>query len=576
MNITFEDDGLSSDGAGLSASSNPGAAPDACQPPASDSVSVALTKVFNQWSTALWDQLNHAGQQRQAGGISVSGTARGLRAQESANAAAVAAITSGAGTTPVTETSAGPPALPTIAPPPMPDISALAAPPPLTGEEVARYVHEGPGSDSIRGFAQSWRASVAPQVSAAADETHGYGAAINGHWDDGRQQAGANTIEHADWLSSEMHTRALSLADRAEEYASQVDTLVEQTPHPREFDDLHRKLNKAVADYRASGGLNAAQVMAVSTQLADKQRTAVQAYHEYFAAAATTAGSVPGPPAPAPPIVRGPQAETLQPKAEPVDDAAEEADGFGGDEHGKGPDGEALVDVPGEALAAPGDVGNARPQGVPAPALDTTAPGVAANIAGTIVGAGTGALGQLAGSLPGAGAGSPLSALSGLSSLPGMGGMPSPQMPQMPEGLGSGEPSPEDLGLGDDFGSGGTTPASDGGGAGGGGGAGLVSSPAVGSSPVAPAAPTASLGGGPATPTTGSPGMGGGMGGGMYPPFMGGLNPGGDGERDKSGDRRVVLRSVPNTEPVFGELERKRSSGGRRRTQEEENREGNS
>ncbi len=64
--------------------------------------------------------------------------------------------------------------------------------------------------------------------------------------------------------------------------------------------------------------------------------------------------------------------------------------------------------------------------------------------------------------------------------------------------------------------------------------------------------------------------------GGMYPPFMGGTNPGGESERDKSRDRRVVMRPVPNTEPVFGELERKRSSGVRRRTQEEDNGEGHS
>ncbi len=71
--------------------------------------------------------------------------------------------------------------------------------------------------------------------------------------------------------------------------------------------------------------------------------------------------------------------------------------------------------------------------------------------------------------------------------------------------------------------------------------------------------------------------MTGGMGmGGMYPPMMGprgGQND--ERDKDRDPDKRVVLRPVPNSEPVFGELEKMRRP--RRSTQQKGNaNEGNS
>jgi hypothetical protein len=56
---------------------------------------------------------------------------------------------------------------------------------------------------------------------------------------------------------------------------------------------------------------------------------------------------------------------------------------------------------------------------------------------------------------------------------------------------------------------------------------------------------------------------------GMMPPMMGGAGRPDDDRRGKYAgeDQRVILRQVPNTEAVFGEVERTRSSR-RRRTQE--------
>jgi hypothetical protein len=62
------------------------------------------------------------------------------------------------------------------------------------------------------------------------------------------------------------------------------------------------------------------------------------------------------------------------------------------------------------------------------------------------------------------------------------------------------------------------------------------------------------------------------MGGGMMPPIAG-PGPGTqNGERDKSlyPDKRVVHREVPNTEPVFGELERDRRRSPRQRPTNQE------
>jgi hypothetical protein len=78
--------------------------------------------------------------------------------------------------------------------------------------------------------------------------------------------------------------------------------------------------------------------------------------------------------------------------------------------------------------------------------------------------------------------------------------------------------------------------------------------------------PAGGLSAAASAPVSGTGGSGiGGMG--MMPPMMGGM--GGrpaQGERDGK-DRRVVLRPQPNTEPVFGELDRRRS---RRTPQQQE------
>jgi hypothetical protein len=132
--------------------------------------------------------------------------------------------------------------------------------------------------------------------------------------------------------------------------------------------------------------------------------------------------------------------------------------------------------------------------------------------------------------------------------------------------LGLDDTSLDDAGL-SDFGGG----LGSGGGGGGGGGmepAGLDTSlPPGGGALAAASAPT---GGAPSLPSTGGavpPGSpapaGAGMGGmGMMPPMMGGMGAGGGAGGDRAKpppDKTVVIPSIPNGEPVKGEVERRQT-----------------
>jgi hypothetical protein len=63
----------------------------------------------------------------------------------------------------------------------------------LTGVAFAALIHGGPGSSGLRDFADDWRAH-AQTLDDLADQVSVRGAAIDQHWIDGYQQAGANTV----------------------------------------------------------------------------------------------------------------------------------------------------------------------------------------------------------------------------------------------------------------------------------------------------------------------------------------------------------------------------------------------
>jgi hypothetical protein len=541
-----------------------------------DSVSGGVTAHLIAHSQAVSALLTHAGILRGQGGEVTRHTGTVLRATDEAGAETIASGGSSGATT-----AAPSPAAVPIPEPVVPPIPSLSEPEAAPGELWAVQIHGGPGSSSWRAMATSLRSQAGDIDRLAADTRHS-GSSINANWVDDGQQAGANTVAHADWLTGMAeHTR--QLADTADAAADHFDQAREATPRPEVFTELRARLQQARSENVAYGGLLSGRVATLEQQLADKEAEAVGAGNTYFAAAATTTGGTPTPPHPAPPIARGdgpkpkPEAGPKKP-AEPAGKPPKDTHGV---DDGPATGGEKpKTDGPGQSPMTAADTADTagppppaptpdEPAASPAsmPAVDTTAPGTAANIAGTIVGAVVGAGSQLAGSgagLPNASSlGAPLNALSGLSSLPGMGGG-GPSMPELPSDLGTGgEP---DLGLGDE-GFGDTSPA-DAGAGGSGGGAPPVSpaaptmAPSTGATPMAMPAATAGVPAGGGAPASGGMGMGG-----MYPPMMGprgGQND--ERDKDRDPDKRVVVRPVPNSEPVFGELERKRRP--RRSTQQ--------
>lgn len=587
MDIRVDADGLRAAGVGLCATEAATAPAPVCQPAAADPVSTGLAAWFSGSAAAVGVLMGHAAQQRAAGGISVSSTAGALQSTDERNAAAITAAVAGQHPAAAADAVIPGGGVPDIPVPAVPVPPVLSPPAALTGEQVAALVHGGPGAQGFRSFADSLRSTVAPQVRSAADETRQHAAGIGQHWIDGHQQAAHNAAAHADWLDNDLHAHVLRLAESADSAAEHAQTLIANTPRPEDFAELHNRLNAAVANWQASGGINAAPVLALSQQIAHAQADAVAGYQRYYAAAATTSTTAPPLPKPAPPIHKGGN-KTAAPTTGDGQGRSSDADSdpelgaaeSGGDE----PGGDTPQDTLGTGASALAQTQTPAtfPGQPPAAAagqspMGQQAAGMAAGLAGTLLGAGVGSVGQLAGSLGGL-ANAPLSALSGLGSLPGMGELASASshMPQFPSDLGQGfDPGTGSDGGGDPFDSGGTSPSggADLGDLGGGGDA--------GGPPVSSSAPAASAGGhtgaagvspaGTSTPARPGPAAGGG-GMGMMPPMMGGGGrPDDDGRGKYAGeDQRVVLRQTPNTEAVFGEVERTRSPR-KRRTQEGDN-----
>lgn len=551
MDLRVDPDGLRADAGALDASGQQNAPASACQAATGDSVSAHLAGALSAWSHSLHLLHHHAGQQRAAGGMALAGTAADLAGADDANAAAIGAIMDEsaptAGGAPTTPSSGN---LPTIPTPSLPAIPTMATPPPMSPEQIAAQVHTGPGPQSLRTFAAHIRNTLAPSVLSAADEARRTGTSVAENWVDGQQQAATNITGHADWLESSLHPQVLALASAADDVAAHTETLIQNTPRPEEFTDLRQRLHVALANYNASGGANAAQVETLSAELTKKRAAAMSAMQDFATAAPPTISGAAKPPQPAPPIVHstGEPAHTLNPRGQPQREGEHDGTGEGRGHHGGGDhnaDAPAVTDQP--PVGAPAAPGNPA-QAAPLAGADPNSASMLANVAGMIMGAGTGAVGQVTHGLGGA---SPLSALSSLSSLPGMGGgMPHLSTPEMPTPDAGGDPgSPsDDAG---DFGSGGTSPAGGAGDGGAGGGAPMSSSsPAVG-----PSVGSGLSVGSPASPGPAGGGpSGGGMG--MIPPMMGGMGGKQDEDRKSEDRRRVVERPMPNTEPVFGEVRR--------------------
>jgi PPE family len=232
----------------------------------------------------------------------------------------------------------------------LPEIPAVTPPPTLPGDALAALIHDGPGSSGLREFADAWRAH-ADTLDELADHVLGRGAAIDEHWIDGHQRAGANTREHGYWLR-EGADQARTIAAGAAQVAEQFDTAQTATPTPEQFDGVRREFTAAQARRDPTGMAMAARQYA---QMRAQAVNAAMAYHGGATSAANTLGT---PLQTAPAIARGgPGIQMVDDKEDPGGGGG--AGSIGSIEGGGGLGGEA---DPGELWAS----GSGRGAAVPA------------------------------------------------------------------------------------------------------------------------------------------------------------------------------------------------------------------
>ncbi len=568
---------LSGDGQGLQQCAPGPAGGGGCIPAGTDPISTAVAASFSVWEAGLESLMAHSQAVRVAGGLAVAHTATVLDDTDQAGGTTISSLASAPAPSPDATLAGGavpaPPALPAT-----PEVPAV--PEAVSAQAWSAQIHSGAGPAPLAAYASRMRGTSA-DLTAVAEELRSHARAIDSHWDDGGiQRAGANVARLADWFD-DTAAYAREVATAAERSAGHVRDAVSGTPRPETFARLQTRINEGLQRFTRSGGLDAVPLQVATTDMAEAQRNAIDAQVAYAAAANTTTAEVPHPPKPAPPIVSSPSKSRSAGDDKTDTDDTDRAKGKTTDEEGADSGTEddtapGAGDPASEATADPNvgsaaaDPAAAGAEGAARPAVDPAALSAPAATTGTTAGQLLGGLAQAAGGMsPGlGGGGSPMSALSSLSGLPGSfgggGGVPStPEMtaPDDPGFDSGGASSPMDSG-----GGAGDTTASGGGDM----GASLPSGSPAALPTAAPSVPTISA---PA-PAASTPTPGGAMmGGGMYPPMMPGAGQGAqNGERDKTlyPDKRVVHREVPNTEPVFGELERDRRRSRQRATKDEE------
>lgn len=276
MTINLDATGLTTAAQQLSGSTRDHT-PVVAEAPGVDITSVSAVAQINAASDALAALLSHGSVLRELGGLAVAGTASTLTGQDGANASA---ILNGGASIPEPDTSAPTlPPVPTPSVPPVPTFPVALAP--LPGEAHSQALYGGPGSASLNSFADEW-ANHAQQLREQADTITNVGHAIDASWDDGHQRAGANTRQHAEWLTS-MADHADKLSGYARTVAQGFETAKANTPSPHEFTEAHEELQQAMQRFAASDGANAAEVQMRMQDIAHKQTQATSAATNYHA-----------------------------------------------------------------------------------------------------------------------------------------------------------------------------------------------------------------------------------------------------------------------------------------------------
>lgn len=443
-------------------------------------------------------------------------------AQEAANAAAQAAVTTGPRRSDTQQQL--PPAL--VRPPVAPDVRPPLVPSlPPGGESLAAQYAAGSANNGT-GFAQGWR-SAARALRQAADDLRSAADWLPEVW---------RTTAAGAALASVFTTRAATfenLADQAENLSTQgtahgrsFDTAVRSAPTEAEFATNRQNLQTAQMNNARTGGMWSAQVAALTAERSRLEQRAIEAHSNYLTD--STQGTEPYPGAGESPEAGGSGEQATDPST---------LDGQGLPDDVNSAEIDPATGLPVDALTSPEGAGLDDPIAQMMPMLLSTLVGGVGGLMGSLV--------QPLSSLPQQVLSAGSSALQGATQAASAAGkdFDAPEIPEIsPESL-------PDIGSGGGGGGGETAPA-----------AGLDGMPAVsGAGPMtAPAAPPVAAAG--SIPTTATAGTPGGMGGGgMVPPMMppGGAPGGAGGDKDKKQETRIALRDLPNSEPVSGEVQQR-------------------
>jgi hypothetical protein len=394
-------------------------------------------------------------------------------------------------------------------------------------------IHSGPGPEGVLAVAGLLEGAAkgldeaATSVSAASEQAAD-------SWSSDAADAADRHFLGLGNSYAEQASQARAVAQQLRTHADDFSRAKAQIPPPQRFADLETRLQAAYAAnaHPTSMGRYTQTIADLQYALAAANNDAVSGYARYQRAAQIQAG-------------------TMDPHASPESGGSKPHaahDGAGGTEDSADAGQDAETRSPTDPLTA----ASADPVG--ADGLGGAAGGLIGGVLPAVLGGVSGAAGGLLGALSGAGqqlqqAGSQLAgglaqaanAAAGEPKSGDSGGGGQPQKPQ-PDGLdgGGGGPEPGDM-----------EPA------GGVGAAGPLAAPA-GVSAVPAAAPATFS----AAPSAATGAVGGIAGGGMMPPMMPmGGRPGGGDEDDRRlyPERRVRIEAPPNSEPVKGRREARRS-----------------
>lgn len=424
---------------------------------------------------------------------------------------------------------------------------------PRPGEATAGLIEAGSSSTGAT-FHTACRSYESAFEAAAVAARNAEGAVSAGITGQTGPKLSAALNKFASW-ADQMASHSATVAKAAQDHGGRFDRTQQETPRTQQFSDTRQSMTRAQMLMMQTGGLMGSdQFVRYGNhlqQLDTKATTAGVSYH---------LGELPQAPPPPPPVTdivndgaSAPNEGSGQP-GERKPAGAEDRQGAGApselDAASSAPGADPLADPAADPLLAGGE--GASPMG--GDPMQQIMP-MAAMIPSALAGALGGAMGAVT-SVPQQLMGAAQQVMQGAAS----------SMQEEPD-LGLDDPL-DDAGL-SDFGGG----LGIGGGGGGGGGGmepagldtslppgagalGAASAPAGGGGP---ALPTASGAVGP--PSTSAP-AGAGMGGmGIMPPMMGGMGGGGaGGDRAKPPpDKTVVIPSIPNGEPVKGEVERRQT-----------------